>query len=30
MDVTTEAYSYTAGMTRLETAIFDPGWQASV
>ena len=27
LDVTTEAYSYTAGMTRLETAIFDPGWQ---
>ncbi len=27
IDVTTEAYSYTAGMTRLETAIFDPGWQ---
>jgi dihydroorotase len=27
LDVTTEAYSYTAGMTNLETAIFDPGWQ---
>ena len=27
LDVTTEAYSYTAGMTGLETAIFDPGWQ---
>jgi N-acyl-D-aspartate/D-glutamate deacylase len=27
LDVTTEAYSYTAGMTALETAIFDPGWQ---
>ncbi len=27
LDVTTEAYSYTAGMTRLETAIFDSGWQ---
>ena len=27
IDVTTEAYSYTAGMTRLETAIFDAGWQ---
>jgi N-acyl-D-aspartate/D-glutamate deacylase len=27
LDVTTEAYSYTAGMTRLETAIFDTGWQ---
>ena len=28
VDVTTEAYPYTAGMTSLETAIFDPGWQA--
>ena len=28
IDVTTEAYPYTAGMTRLETAIFDSGWQA--
>ena len=27
LDVTTEAYAYTAGMTGLETAIFDPGWQ---
>jgi dihydroorotase len=27
LDVTTEAYPYTAGMTGLETAIFDPGWQ---
>jgi N-acyl-D-aspartate/D-glutamate deacylase len=27
LDVTTEAYSYTAGMTGLETAVFDPGWQ---
>jgi N-acyl-D-aspartate/D-glutamate deacylase len=27
LDVTTEAYPYTAGMTRLETAVFDPGWQ---
>ena len=27
IDVTTEAYSYTAGMTRLETAVFDTGWQ---
>ncbi len=26
-DVTVEAYPYTAGMTNLETAIFDPGWQ---
>jgi dihydroorotase len=27
VDVTTEAYPYTAGMTNLETAIFDRGWQ---
>ena len=27
MDVTTEAYPYTAGMTDLSSAIFDPGWQ---
>ncbi len=27
VDITTEAYPYIAGMTRLETAIFDPGWQ---
>ncbi len=27
LDVTTEAYAYTAGMTGLETAIFDTGWQ---
>ena len=27
MDVTTECYPYTAGMTRLESAIFDDGWQ---
>ena len=27
IDITTEAYPYIAGMTRLETAIFDPGWQ---
>ncbi len=27
MDITTECYPYTAGMTRLESAIFDPGWQ---
>ena len=27
LDITTEAYPYTAGMTRLETAVFDPGWQ---
>jgi Amidohydrolase family len=28
LDVTTECYPYTAGSTRLESAIFDPGWQA--
>src|SRR5277367_1554946 len=28
LDVTTEAYPYTAGSTRLDSAIFDPGWQA--
>ncbi|MEO8049434.1 MAG: amidohydrolase family protein [Acidobacteriota bacterium] len=27
LDVTTEAYPYTAGATRLESALFDPGWQ---
>lgn len=27
LDVTTEAYPYTAGMTDLASAIFDPGWQ---
>jgi hypothetical protein len=27
MDVTTEAYPYTAGMTDLGSAIFDPGWE---
>src|SRR5262249_40424639 len=27
LDVTTEAYPYTAGSTGLESAIFDPGWQ---
>lgn len=28
LDVTVEAYPYTAGMTNLETAIFDSGWQS--
>jgi len=28
LDVTTEAYPYTAGMTDLSSAIFDEGWQA--
>ena len=27
LDVTTECYPYTAGSTRLDSAIFDPGWQ---
>ncbi len=27
MDVTTECYPYTAGMTSIESAIFDDGWQ---
>jgi dihydroorotase len=27
LDVTTEMYPYTAGMTDLGSAIFDPGWQ---
>jgi imidazolonepropionase-like amidohydrolase len=27
LDISVESYPYTAGMTRLETAIFDPGWQ---
>src|ERR1019366_5175637 len=29
LDVTTEAYPYTAGMTDLGSAIFGPGWQAT-
>jgi hypothetical protein len=27
LDVTTEAYPYTAGATRIESAMFEPGWQ---
>ncbi|MBV9308146.1 MAG: amidohydrolase family protein [Acidobacteriaceae bacterium] len=27
LDVTTEAYSYTAGMTDISSAVFNPGWQ---
>lgn len=27
LDITTEAYPYTAGSTRLESALFDEGWQ---
>jgi dihydroorotase len=26
IDVTTEAYPYTAGMTRLDSGVFEPGW----
>ncbi len=29
-DVTTEVYPYTAGSTRLESAMFNPGWQKNV
>ena len=27
MDITTECYPYTAGMTQIDSALFDPGWQ---
>ena len=27
LDVTTEAYPYTAGMTFINSALFDPGWR---
>jgi N-acyl-D-aspartate/D-glutamate deacylase len=27
LDVTTEAYPYTAGQTRIDSAVFDEGWQ---
>ncbi len=27
LDITTECYPYTAGMTRIESALFDDGWQ---
>ena len=30
MDVTTEVYPYTAGSTRLESAMFNPGWQRNL
>ncbi len=30
LDVTTECYPYTAGMTQLESAIFDKGWQERI
>ncbi|MBM4188445.1 MAG: amidohydrolase family protein [Gemmatimonadetes bacterium] len=29
-DVTTEVYPYTAGSTRLESAMFNPGWQRNL
>ncbi len=29
-DVTTEVYPYTAGSTRLESAMFNPGWQSNL
>ncbi len=29
LDVTTECYPYSAGMTRIDSAIFDDGWQES-
>ncbi len=27
MDITTECYPYAAGMTQIDSALFDPGWQ---
>ena len=30
IDVTTEAYPYTAGSSGIESALFDPGWQESL
>ncbi|MBM3784327.1 MAG: amidohydrolase family protein [Acidobacteria bacterium] len=30
VDVTTEAYPYIAGMTRLDSAIFNPGWREAL
>ena len=30
LDVTTEAYPYTAGMTFINSALFNPGWQEEV
>jgi dihydroorotase len=27
LDITTEAYPYTVGMTKIDSAMFDPGWQ---
>jgi len=30
LDVTTEAYPYTAGMTSINSALFNPGWQEKI
>jgi N-acyl-D-aspartate/D-glutamate deacylase len=30
LDVTTEAYPYTAGMTAINSAVFNPGWQQRI
>lgn len=30
VDITTETYDYTAGNTRLDSAIFNPGWQEAL
>jgi N-acyl-D-aspartate/D-glutamate deacylase len=30
MDITTEAYPYTAGMTAINSALFNPGWQEAL
>jgi hypothetical protein len=30
LDVTTEAYPYTAGMTFINSALFNPGWREKV
>lgn len=30
LDVTTEAYPYTAGSSGIESALFDPGWQTAL
>lgn len=30
LDITTEAYPYTAGMTAINSAVFNPGWQERI
>lgn len=30
LDVTTEAYPYIAGMTSINSALFNPGWQTKL